>query len=625
MCGIAGLMNRTGEPVSRDVLQAMTRVLAHRGPDGEGIVVDGPLGLGHRRLAVLDLSPAGAQPMAGAGGRYWITYNGELYNFRDLRAELETLGHRFVSRSDTEVVLAAYAQWGPRCLDRFNGMFAFALWDRDEQTLWLVRDRLGVKPLFYAEWPGGFAFASEIKGLLPALPSPPALDDEALHHFLSLNYTPAPLTLFRGVRQLPPGHHLTVHRDGTTRLTAYWDLDGTGRNGRETQARLEELLADAVRLRLVSDVEVGAFLSGGLDSSVIVALMQRQVERPVRTFTAIFREASYDEGAGARRTASSLGTLHAEQLMEHTDLRLLPKLVWHSEELTADASMLALYRLAERARRDLKVVLAGDGADELFGGYPTYLATQVAGWYRHVPAVFRERLVRPLIERLPLSERKASLESQLRRFVRGTVDDPMQAHASWRTIFSEPEQRALLGRWGDWPPTASLYAPYFERTKAWALTNRLLYADLRFYLPNDMLVKVDRMTMAWGLEARTPYLDYRLVEFVLGLPARVKCGWGLHGKRLLRRAARGLLPRDIRRRAKSGFNIPSGRWLRREQRAFVEQHLLDARPTLFQAFDRGEIERLVRAHVSARADHSHQLWSLLCLSLWGQQFLDGCR
>ncbi len=622
MCGIAGLWNRTGEPVSREVIERMTRLLAHRGPDGEGIYVNGPIGLGHRRLAVLDLSPAGAQPMSTPDGRIWITYNGEIFNVQELRQTLEARGYSFRSRTDTEVILYAYQEWGRACLARFNGMFAFALWDADEQMLWLVRDRLGVKPLFYSLHPSCLAFASEIKGLLPALPTAPALNEEALHRFLSLNYTPAPLTLFEGVFQLLPGQYAVYRRDKAPQFTQYWDIEPSAQDGRQAIAHFEALLFDAVRMRLVSDVEVGAFLSGGLDSSAVVGWMQRDRIHPVKTFTATFRDRSYNEAAAARLVASSLGTTHHEALVESHDLEQLPTIVWHSEELTADASMLALYRLAQRAREEVKVVLTGDGADELLGGYPTYLATRLAAFYRQFPAVLREGVIRPMVNRLPVSVRKGSLESRLRRFVNADIRDTAHAHASWRVIFSEQEKRALWKTQAARSAMASLYEPYLEHAKDWGFINKLLYADLRFYLPNDMLVKVDRMTMAWGLEARTPYLDYRLVEFAFALSDRTKCPWGRHDKTLLRRATRRLLPDAVRARSKAGFNIPVARWLKEEQRAFVHRHLLDVRPGIFAMFERSQIERLIQEHGKGVADHSHKLWGLLCLSLWWQQFME---
>lgn len=622
MCGIAGLLNCSEDAVSPKVLEKMTRALAHRGPDGEGFYLEGPIGLGHRRLAVLDLSPAGSQPMSSSDGQLWLTYNGEIFNFRDIRAELETLGYRFRSRTDAEVILYAYKEWGRECLARFNGMFAFALWDARDQVLWLVRDRLGVKPLFYSEQPGFLAFASEIKGVLPALHVSPGLNAEALHHFLSLNYMPAPLTLFEGIAQLPPGHYLVCRRKESAQLTRYWDIERTFDSGQQAETRLEQLLSDAVRLRLVSDVEVGAFLSGGVDSSAVVAWMQRHVGSPVKTFTATFHETSYNEASQARLVAAALRTKHYEQLVESADLDLLPEIVWQSEELTADSSMLALYRLAQRARREVKVVLTGDGADELFGGYSTYIATRLSGLYRRVPRFLREGLVRPIVRLLPVSDKKASLESRLRRFVNADVRDTVRAHASWRMIFTEEEKRALLKKGETWPPTASLYEPFLKHADDWDLINRLLYADLRFYLPNDMLVKVDRMTMAWGLEARTPYLDYRVVEFAAALPSRVKHGWGFGGKALLRRATRGLLPDSIRLRSKAGFNIPNARWFRKDRRAFVEGHLLDARPSILAVFEQKEVERIVREHLKETADHSHKIWALLCLSLWWQQFME---
>jgi asparagine synthase (glutamine-hydrolysing) len=621
MCGIAGYLSFTGRPVSSPLLERMTGALAHRGPDGEGFHLDGPLGLGHRRLAIIDLTAAAAQPMAAADGRLWLTYNGEIFNFHEVRAELVTRGHAFTTCSDSEVILAAYLEWGPACLDRLNGMFAFALWDGRSRELWLVRDRLGVKPLFYTLQPGFLAFASEIKGVLPALPAPPALDHEALHHFLSLNWTPAPRTLFRDVRQLPPAHHLVVGADGAHRLTRWWDVRPAPVPA-DVDDALAALLQDSVRLRLVSDVEVGAFLSSGVDSAAVVAWMSRQTHGPVKTFTAGFGEASYDESAAAAGVARALEAEHVVEPVASTVLDALPDIVWHSEELTADSSMLAVYGLARRARADVKVVLTGDGADEVFGGYPTYLATRLASAYRHVPRVVRERVIRPLVARLPVSDRKASLESQLRRFVDADVSDTARAHASWRAVWREADKPRLLRDADGHPATSTLYEPFLARAPGGDAVNRLLYADLCFYLPNDMLVKVDRMTMAWGLEARTPYLDYRVVELAAGLSSWRKCVGGLRPKFLLRRVASRALPPRARPRPKAGFNLPVARWLRTDRRDVLERHLLDVRPGVLEVITRAEIERLVREHVSGVADHAYKLWGLLCLSLWWRRFLE---
>jgi len=624
MCGIAGYLSFTDAPAPTAVLEAMTRALAHRGPDGEGLHADGGVGLGHRRLAILDVTAAAAQPMSAANGRVWITYNGEMYNFWEVRRDLEARGHRFTTRSDTEVILAAYLEWGRACLQHFNGMFAFGLWDARTRELWLVRDRFGVKPLFFASQPGFLVFASEIKGLLPALP-PPALDEEALHHFLSLNYTPAPRTLFRGVAQLLPAHELVCRVDGTLRISRWWDLERTSPPA-DAVAAVEALLDDAVRLRLVSDVEVGAFLSSGVDSTVVVACMTRHIDQRVKTFSARFLERTYDEAAAAGATARALGTEHSAVDVASADLDALPDLVRHSEELTADSSMLAVYALARRASKDVKVVLTGDAADEVFGGYETYLATRLAGVYGRLPHAVRHYLVGPAVARLPVSDVKGSLESRLRRFVDADVSTPGRAHASWRRIFSEAEKQRVIcahDHHASFSPTATLYEPYLARTDSDDLVNRLLHADLAFYLPNDMLVKVDRMTMAWGVEARTPYLDYRLVQLLASLPSRVKCGvWGTRRKILLRHVARHVLPRGVRPGPKAGFNLPVARWLRSERRDVLERHLLDVRPGVLRVLERTEVERLVREHTAGAADHSHKLWGLLCLSVWWQQFME---
>jgi asparagine synthase (glutamine-hydrolysing) len=378
-----------------------------------------------------------------------------------------------------------------------------------------------------------------------------------------------------------------------------------------------------VRLRLVSDVEVGAFLSGGVDSAAVVAWMSRHVAHPVRTFTARFSEKSYDEGPAAEVTARALGSRHVDACIGPDDLDALPDIVWHSEELTADSSMLAIYRLARRAREDVKVVMTGEGADEVFGGYPTYLATRLSRWYARLPRVVRDGVLRPAVARLPVSSRKASLESRLRRFVNADVSDVARAHASWRVIFDERQKARLRPGAGPFRETAALYEPWLDGAGNGDLVNRLLEADLSFYLPNDMLVKADRMTMAWGVEARTPYLDYRVVELAAQLPSRIKCRSGLRKKALLRRVATRVLPAAFTPRPKAGFSVPIARWLRAERRDFVTAHLLDVRADLLSVLSRPEIERIVAEHFAGTADHSHQLWGLLCFSLWSQRFIAG--
>lgn len=627
MCGIAGVLEWGAAAPDVAVLERMTGTLAHRGPDDSGTWTEGPVGLGHRRLSILDLSAAGRQPMSTADGALTITYNGEVYNYRELRSELQAHGHGFASGTDTEVILAAYRQWGIDCLARLNGMFAFGLWDAPQQRLWLVRDRLGVKPLFYCRLPGALLFGSEIKAVLEDPRVPRDLDLEALAYFLGLNYTPAPFTLFRDVRQLLPGHHLMAGRSGAVTVTGYWDLEFTEGQDRGLPAYREELrsrLADAVRLRLVSDVPFGVFLSGGLDSSAVALEMSRLLPETVRSFTMGFADREFDELAEAREVASIAGTEHCERVVTADIVDVLPRIVWHSEEPTADASMVAVYHLAAEARRSVAMVLTGDGADEVLAGYDTYVARRLVRIWQFLPRWIRERMVPALVALIPPSLGKVAFDERLRRFVSGASLPPEEAHATWRQISSAPERRALLapvvGRPGVDADPLDLYRAAFARNPARDPLDRLLYVDTRLYLPNDMLVKVDRMTMAHGLEARTPFLDYGLVEFLARVPSRYKLAGFASRKHLLKEVLRDRLPRRLLERRKMGFNAPVGRWMRGRLREFLADHLAPERVRAMGVLDAATVTRFREEHLSGAADRTHQLWGLLTLALWWDRF-----
>jgi asparagine synthase (glutamine-hydrolysing) len=513
MCGIAGVWRLDGAVVEPSTLSQMIGAIAHRGPDAEGCHLDGGVGLGHRRLAIIDLSPNGRQPMCNEDSTIWITYNGEIYNFQEIKDELEAKGHIFRSQTDTEMVIHAYEEWGVDCLSRFNGMFAFGLWDGRSRQMWLVRDRIGIKPLFYAHMPDRIAFGSEIKAVLANGRIPRTLDHTALSHYLALNYTPAPYTLFTHVRQLLPGHYLLVKADGTVQDTAYWDLhyhEGQRRSEDEWLEIFDDLLADAVRVRLMSDVPFGAFLSGGVDSSAVTYWMAQHMREPVKTFSIGFGEDSFDELVYARQVADVVKAEAYEKTVTAKTAEILPKIVWHSEEPTADSSMIAVYYLAQMTRQHVTMALSGDGADEILAGYETYQAYYIHHLYKLLPRFLRQGFIAPLVNRLPVSDAKVSWDYKLRRFVAAGDLTSEEAHATWRMIFDHTTQTALLN--GIAPAdTIGLYRQFFAQTNARHPINRMLYVDTRFYLPNDMLVKVDRMTMAHGLEARVPFLDHRLV------------------------------------------------------------------------------------------------------------------
>ena len=626
MCGIAGLLRFDGQPADRSIVKRMTDAIAHRGPDGEGFLVTGPVGLGHRRLSIIDLSVAASQPMSNEDDTVHVIYNGEIYNFQDVRADLEARGHRFKSRTDSEVILHGYEEWGTDCLSRFNGMFAFALWDGRTERLWLVRDRIGVKPLFYSVAADAIRFGSEIKAVIADPGVGRRLDADALQQFLAFNYLPAPRTLFKDVRQVEPGHYLLIDRSGSVRDVEYWDVvydESANKGEREYVEELSALLSDSVRLRLISDVPLGVFLSGGVDSSGVAYWMSRHQTQPVRSFSIGFKEDSFNELPYAREVAGSVGAEHRERVLDADVGTMLPTIVRHAEEPTADSSMLAVYHLAALARRDVTVALSGDGADDILAGYETHQAYYLHRLYGVVPSVLRRGIITPLVQRLPPSSAKVSTTEKLKRFVAAGDRCSEDAHASWRIVFDEATRRQLLGPLGEGVSASDPLQSYrdaFARTNARHPLNRMLYVDTRLYLPADMLVKIDRMTMAHGLEAREPYLDYRLVEFAARVPVRFKLRRFTQKKYLLKAALDGKVPARALYRKKQGFNVPKGNWMREGLRPFVSDMLSPARIRSQGLLEPAVVSRILDGHFSKRDDHSHQIWSLLVLTSWFEQF-----
>lgn len=627
MCGIAGAWVAPGWSADPELGTRMIQALRHRGPDDVGCEISHNAFLAHARLSILDLSPAGHQPMPNEDGNVWIVFNGEIYNFTELRLELEGLRHRFRSHTDTEVVIHAYEQWGIDCLQRLTGMFAFALWDENQRRLWLVRDRLGIKPLFYAANERGVFFGSEIKAVLASGAVSRDVDFQALSYFLALNYTPAPRTLFREVRQLPAGHYLLIGPDGAVRKQQYWDLEfecePCHRSESQWVASFEELMHLVVGQHLVSDVPFGLFLSGGMDSSSLAWWMREHLSEPLRSFTIRFAEKSHDESPYARMVADTLGTNHSEFIVTPDLTGALPELVWHAEEPTADSSMLAMYYLAREARQRVKMVLAGDGSDEILAGYDTYTAYYILRLYYLLPDHLRAALESVILRFLPVRDAKLGWEEKLRRFLNGARHSPELAHGCWRMIFNSQARQELLaplkGQAGVEAEVLDLYRDWFARCKAGTALNRMLYVDTRFYLPNDMLVKVDRMTMAHGLEARVPFLDHRVVEFCAQVPEHLKLKRYTQKKYLLKKTMRGRLPKQIIKRRKAGFNLPNARWLRGELRELAGDLLSGSSLRQIGWFDAKFVEGLFQDHLAQRADNSHQLWGLLVLVLWWRQ------
>jgi len=613
MCGICGIATIQGA-VDPACLAAMSATLVQRGPDSDGSHLEPGVGLAARRLAIIDLV-TGDQPISNEDGRITVVQNGELYNYRELRLELERAGHRFSTSGDTEVLAHLYEEHGERFAERLRGMFAVALWDSERRRLVLARDPYGIKPLYYREVEGELAFASELR----ALPRG-EIDLDALEAFLAFNSVPAPLTIFREVRKIPPGHVL-VWEDGRSKLTRYArpaPVAASRVRDDEEAELVEELrarLRDSVRAHLVSDVPVGVLLSGGIDSAALAALAAEESSEPLRTFSIGFEERSFDELGDARLVAERYGTEHRELVLRPDAALLLPALADAFDEPFADSSALPTYLVSELAAKDVKVALSGEGGDELFGGYYTYAADLLAqrvGW--------TARLLRPLVERLPSSGAKASFDYRAKRFVRAAHLPPLERHHGWKEIFSADARAELTGRRSGFDPVDLLRARFAE-TEGAELLARLQDVDLGTYLVDDLLVKTDRASMAHSLEVRVPFLDPIVTNFALGLPTRHKVR-GLRKKVLMRKAAAPLLPPALLRSRKRGFSIPAAAWLRGELEPFARE-TLSAETLKRQGYFRPEaVARLIDDHVAGRQDLSRQLWGLLAFTLWHERHVE---
>jgi asparagine synthase (glutamine-hydrolysing) len=591
----------------------MSRTLAHRGPDSDGSFVDGGVGLAARRLAIIDLA-GGDQPLANEDGTCTVVQNGEIYNYAELTFELERLGHRFRTRSDTETIVHAYEQWGLDFAERLRGMFAIAIWDSRQRTLVLARDRFGIKPLYYRITGDELAFASE----LDALPQG-TLDPDAIEAFLAFNSIPAPLSIFREIRKLPPGHVLEW-KNGRPELQRFARPGPLPPRTRADEAELLEecraRLRDSVRAHLVADVPVGVLLSGGVDSGTLAALAAQESGEPVRTFSIGFDESSFDELAGARAVAERYGTIHRELVLRPDAALLLPALAEAFDEPFADSSSLPTYLVSKLAAEDVKVALSGEGGDELFGGYYTYVADVLAERVGGLAAA-----ARPLVELLPTSTHKASLDYKAKRFARAAHLPPLERHHGWKEIFGPDERAALTGRRHGWDPVTILRTRFAE-TEGAELVTRLQDVDLGTYLVDDLLVKTDRASMAWSLEARVPFLDPVVANFAFSLPREQRVR-GLQKKRLLRRAVEPLLPRSVVQGRKRGFSIPAAAWLRGELEPFARETLSAQVLQRQGLLEPTAVQRVLDDHVAGRADLSRQLWGLLALTLWYERHVEG--
>jgi asparagine synthase (glutamine-hydrolysing) len=592
----------------------MSAKLVHRGPDSDGSFLDGPVGLAARRLAIIDLA-GGDQPIANEDGTVTVVQNGELYNYPELRTELERAGHRFRTSCDTEVLVHLYEHEGEAFVRRLRGMFAVALWDAPRRRLVLARDRYGIKPLYHRAEGGGLEFASELRSLPRG-----EIDLDALEAFLAFNSIPAPLTIFRETRKLPPGHAL-VWENGQTRLERYArpaPAPATELREDDEAELVEELrarLRDSVRAHLLSDVPVGVLLSGGIDSSALAALAAQETAEPVRTFSIGFEERSFDELSDARLVAERYGTHHRELVLRPDAALLLPALADAFDEPFADSSALPTYLVSQLAAEDVKVALSGEGGDELFGGYYTYVADLLAQRVGGLAG-----LARPLVERLPTSTARASFDYKAKRFVRGAHLPPLERHHAWKEIFSAGARAELTGRRHGFDPV-DLYRERFAETEGAELLARLQDVDLGIYLADDLLVKTDRASMAHSLEARVPFLDPAVTSLALALPTRQRVH-GFRKKVLLRKAVAPLVPEQIVRGKKRGFSIPAAAWLRGELEPFARE-TLSPETLRRQGYFRPEaVTTLIDRHVRGEEDLSRQLWGLLAFTLWHERHVE---
>jgi len=630
MCGIVGIVERDpGRPVPVPDIERMVRTLVHRGPDEEGVIGREGVGLGMRRLSIVDLA-GGQQPFANEDGSIHLVANGEIYNFAELRAELEARGHRFRSRSDVEVLVHAYEEHGEAFLDRVKGMFALALWDQRTRTLLAARDRAGEKPLYYAETPDGLRLASEIKALLSRPEVPRRLDEVGLDQFLTYEYIIAPRTIFADIRKLPAGHFLRW-RNGAVAVERYWDAARVPvRSWTEGEAveALRAALRRAVASQMMGDVPVAAFLSGGIDSSAVVAFMADAAKAggaAVNTFSMGFADGSYNELPYAREVAAHFGTAHREGTVTPDLVDLFERLVVHLDEPFADVSLFPTFLVSRMAAAQVKVALTGDGGDELFGGYDTYQAQRLAARLTpFVPAAAFAALDR-LAGLFPPSEKKKGLVNKVKRFVHGAAHAPADIeHYRWMTFLGPGGKRRLYtAALADRVGGADVYAPVRDRLRAiggddWL--NRQLYADLAIYLADDILVKVDRMSMATSLETRAPMLDVDVMELAFSLPGDLKIRGGVR-KYVLRRALEGLVPPRVLTRAKEGFSIPMKTWLRRELSPLMRELLAPERLRRRGLFVPETVERLVDEHVAGRENHAHLLFSLMVFERWAEEFM----
>lgn len=628
MCGITGFVNKNGLAAERSVLERMNRAIRHRGPDDDGFYLKEGTALAMRRLSIIDVT-GGHQPIHNADSSKWIVFNGEIYNYQELRANLESRGHKFYTNSDTEAIIHLYDEFGADCVQHLRGMFAFAIWDESERSLFIARDRVGKKPLLYSHQTNGdLIFGSEFQALLEHPSISREVDYQAIDSYLSFLCVPAPMTAFKQIRKLEPGHWLKW-KDGEIETRRYW-LPDFSKKIKITEAEAVEettrIVREATKMRMISEVPLGAFLSGGVDSSIVVALMAQESSTPVKTFSIGFDDEDYNELKYARRVAEHVGAEYNEFIVRPNALEVLPTLVEHYGEPYADSSAIPTYYVARETRKHVTVALNGDGGDESFAGYERYAAMRMAETYHRIPGALRKALLEYPASLLPVNEiKKRSLVRDGKRFLEAASLPKVERYLRWVSTFDRKAKKDLYT--SDFrarlngTDVAGQLEHWFDISRQTGIVDAAMFTDLMTYLPNDLLVKVDIATMANSLEGRSPFLDHKVIEFAASLPESLKAQRS-ETKSLLKKVAANLVPRDVIYRRKMGFGVPIGKWFRGEMNGFMREALLSEK-AMNRGIIRPEImKRYVDEHTSAERDHSFQLWTLLMLELWFQRFID---
>jgi asparagine synthase (glutamine-hydrolysing) len=638
MCGIVGIYNfGNKKEVSKDILKKMCDVIIHRGPDEEGYYVGsefkvqssefGNIGLGIRRLAIIDLQ-TGSQPIHNEDSTLWIVCNGEIYNFLGLKEDLVKKGHRFYTKSDVETIIHLYENFGINCLQYLRGMFAFALWDEKKQRLFLARDRVGKKPLYYTIYNGSLVFASEIKSILQYLGTTPEINFEAIDYFLTYQYIPQPITIFKNIFKLPPASYMVCDKNGNIKIEKYWELDFRKKQKitfDEAKQRIREILSEATKLRLISDVPLGAFLSGGHDSSIVVGLMALNSKDKVKTFSVGFKEQDFSELKYARIVAKHFDTDHTEIIVEPKMAEILPKLVWYYDQPFADTSIVPSYYVSNVTRKYVKVALNGDGGDENFCGYLRYPAIKLSSLFPF--EILGSKFYTELGKLIPLIE-TTSAKNKLRYFRRffTALGNPTPVRqVLWHCFFTNELKNFIYSDFMKSIVKQNVY-DYLVNTyysaKAYDIIDRISYTDINTYLPEDLLVKMDIASMANSLEARSPFLDHNLLEFTSSIPSSWKLGYGFKTKYILKETFKDFLPKEIIKRHKQGFGLPVGKWLRYDLKNFVKEILYSEKFISRNLFTHKNIKILLEKHLSGKEDHGYRIFALIILELWFRIFVD---